>query len=41
MPEVESVIQELPEVDQVTVFGESHPSTGRIVVAKVLSNWIT
>ena len=33
--EVESVIQEVPEVAEVTVFGENNPITGQIVCARV------
>ena len=33
--EVESVIQTMPGVEDVAVFGEAHPMTGNIVVAKV------
>lgn len=33
--EVESVLQELPNVAEVTVFGEAHPITGSIVCARV------
>lgn len=33
--EVESVIQELPQVEQVTVFGERNPITGQIVCARI------
>ncbi|WP_414828059.1 ANL family adenylate-forming protein [Alteromonas sp. H39] len=33
--EVESVLLEMPEIEDVVIYGEAHPITGKVVVAKI------